>query len=188
MGVCEALSPGDPVSGTYRGHATYLARGGPLPGLFAELYGKDTGRGPGQGRLHAPGRQWPPTSGTSPPWSARPSPSPSASPWRRKALGTGRITATFFGDGATEEGVFYESLNFAALKKLPVLFVCENNGLAIHEPIGKRQAADRLVERVSSFGHAGRASGQRRRVRHLCRREPASRRDQGGLGPAFLDA
>jgi pyruvate dehydrogenase E1 component alpha subunit len=60
--------------------------------------------------------------------------------------------ASFFGDGATEEGAFYESLNFASLRRLPVLFVCENNFLAIHEPITKRQATDRLLERVATFG------------------------------------
>jgi pyruvate dehydrogenase E1 component alpha subunit len=70
----------------------------------------------------------------------------------QKALGTGRVVVAFFGDGATEEGAFYESLNFAALRRLPVLFVCENNFLAIHEPITKRQATDRLVERVTTFG------------------------------------
>ena len=69
----------------------------------------------------------------------------------QKALATGRVVASFFGDGATEEGAFYESLNFASLRRLPVLFVCENNFLAIHEPITKRQAADRLLERVATF-------------------------------------
>src|SRR5207248_4687929 len=66
----------------------------------------------------------------------------------QKALGTGRVVAAFFGDGATEEGAFYESLNFAALRQLPVLFVCENNFLAIHEPITKRQ--DRKSTRLNS--------------------------------------
>jgi pyruvate dehydrogenase E1 component alpha subunit len=63
-----------------------------------------------------------------------------------------QVVAAFFGDGATEEGVFYESLNFAALHKLPVLFVCENNGYAIHTPLAKRWATNRLCERVATFG------------------------------------
>ena len=69
-----------------------------------------------------------------------------------KREGKGRIAVAFFGDGATEEGVFYESLNFAALHRLPVLFVCENNRYAIHTPIEKRWATERLSERVGTFG------------------------------------
>src|SRR6185295_10550774 len=65
---------------------------------------------------------------------------------------TDRVAAAFFGDGATEEGVFTESLNFASLHKLPVLFVCENNYYAIHTPITKRWATQRLCERVGTYG------------------------------------
>jgi pyruvate dehydrogenase E1 component alpha subunit len=65
-----------------------------------------------------------------------------------------RVAVTFFGDGATEEGVFSESLNFAALHKLPVLFVCENNGYAIHTPLGRRWASRQLCERVATYGIA----------------------------------
>jgi TPP-dependent pyruvate/acetoin dehydrogenase alpha subunit len=151
VGVCQALSPNDFASGTYRGHATYLARGGDLRGMFAELYGKGSGvaRGKG-GSMHlvdiAQG-----VLGTS---AVVGTTVPIAVGYAltQKARGTGRVVAAFFGDGATEEGAFYESLNFAALHRLPVLFVCENNFLAIHEPITKRQATDRLVERVATFG------------------------------------
>ena len=63
-----------------------------------------------------------------------------------------RVAAVFFGDGATEEGVFYESLNFAALHRLPIVFICENNFFAIHTPLAKRWATERLAERVATFG------------------------------------
>ncbi len=151
VGICTALEEGDPVSGTYRGHATYLARGGSLPGMFAELYGKDTGVARGKGgsmHLVAMDKMILGTSavvGSTIPVAV-------GVAMAQKALKTGKVTVVFFGDGATEEGVFYESLNFAALKTLPILFVCENNGLAIHEPISKRQAANRLTERVSTYG------------------------------------
>ena len=69
-----------------------------------------------------------------------------------KREGNSRVVAAFFGDGATEEGVFHESLNFAALHKLPVLFVLENNGYAIHTPLSKRWATTRLRERVETYG------------------------------------
>ena len=63
-----------------------------------------------------------------------------------------RIVVVMFGDGATEEGVFYESLNFAALKKLPILFICENNGFAIFTHQTKRQAVPEISRRVEPFG------------------------------------
>ena len=64
----------------------------------------------------------------------------------------GGIVAAFFGDGATEEGVFSESLNFAVLKKLPVLFVCENNGYAIHAPQSRRQGSTDICSRARAHG------------------------------------
>ena len=78
----------------------------------------------------------------------------------------------FFGDGATEEGVFTESLNFASLHKLPVLFVCENNDYAIHTPITQRWATQRLCERVATYGIAGRCieDGDVLELREVCSR------------------
>ena len=69
-----------------------------------------------------------------------------------KRTRTDRVVVSFFGDGATEEGVFAESLNFGALHKLPILFVCENNFYAIHTPITKRWATQLLCERVATYG------------------------------------
>ena len=65
---------------------------------------------------------------------------------------TDALVASFFGDGATEEGVFAESLNFAALKRLPVLFVCENNRYAIHTHQSRRQATSAICDRVQAHG------------------------------------
>ncbi|KJS35654.1 MAG: acetoin dehydrogenase [Rhodospirillaceae bacterium BRH_c57] len=139
VSVCDCLEDGDWVGGSYRSHAMYLAKGGSLPGLMAEMYGKDTGccRGKG-GSMHiidvaagvmgssaVVGSQVPVAAGYA---------------LAAKRAGEGRVVAVFLGDGATEEGCFYETLNFAALHSLPVLFVCENNGYAIHEPLAKRRA------------------------------------------------
>jgi TPP-dependent pyruvate/acetoin dehydrogenase alpha subunit len=95
--------------------------------------------------------------------------------------------ASFFGDGATEEGVFAESLNFAALYKLPVLFVCENNYYAIHSPISRRWATKRLCERVDTYGIPARQvdDGDVLKLRSL-----ASEMVKGirlGEGPAFIE-
>jgi pyruvate dehydrogenase E1 component alpha subunit len=151
VGVCDALRPEDAASGTYRGHAVYLAKGGTVAGMMAELYGRATGcaRGKG-GSMHlvdTPNNVIGSSAvvGTTVPIAL----GYALAQKRRK---TGLVTAAFFGDGATEEGVFYESLNFASLHKLPVVFVCENNFYAIHTPQSKRWATDRLCERVATFG------------------------------------
>ena len=151
VGVCDPLRDDDVVSGTYRSHAAYIAKGGDLPALFAELYGKDTGcaRGKG-GSMHIVGMDQhilgtSAVVGTTVPIALGYS-------LALQREGKGRVVVSFFGDGATEEGVFYESLNFAALHKLPVLFVCENNRYAIHTPTEKRWATTRLCERVSTYG------------------------------------
>lgn len=151
VGVCDALNDDDVVGGTYRGHAVYLAKGGDLNAMIAEMYGKDTGcaRGKG-GSMHLVAMdQF--VLGTSA-VVATTIPIAAGYALALKRAGTGRIAVTFFGDGATEEGCFYETLNFAALHKLPVLFVCENNGYAIHEPLAKRWAATDLCRRVEGFG------------------------------------
>ena len=72
-----------------------------------------------------------------------------------KRRGSDAVAVSVFGDGATEEGVYHESLNFAALKKVPVLFICENNGLAVHSHLSDRQSY-RIVEHAASFGIQGR--------------------------------
>ncbi len=151
VGVCDALNTDDVVGGTYRGHAVYLAKGGDLNAMMAEMYGKITGcaRGKG-GSMHLVGMDHF-VLGTSA-VVATTIPVAVGYALALKREGKGRVAVTFFGDGASEEGAFYESLNFAALHKLPILFVCENNGFAIHEPLSKRWAAHDLCRRVEGFG------------------------------------
>ncbi|MSP49657.1 MAG: thiamine pyrophosphate-dependent dehydrogenase E1 component subunit alpha [Alphaproteobacteria bacterium] len=150
VGVCDVLGRNDAVSGTYRGHATYLAKGGSLKGMMAELFGKDTGCARGKGgsmhliEANANVLGSSAVVGTT---------IPIAMGWALAAQKrkTGAVIAAFLGDGATEEGAFYESLNFASLHKLPILFVCENNGYAIHTPLSKRWATEHLCARVATY-------------------------------------
>jgi TPP-dependent pyruvate/acetoin dehydrogenase alpha subunit len=151
VGVCEALGPRDVVYGTYRGHALYLARGGDLRAMIAELYGRATGctRGKG-GSMHLIA----PESGVMG-TSAVVGTTVANAVGHAYALRYGRsdsVVASFFGDGATEEGVFAESLNFAVLKRLPVLFVCENNRYAIHTHQSRRQGSTAICERARAHG------------------------------------
>jgi 2-oxoisovalerate dehydrogenase E1 component len=151
VGVCEALDRGDVVFGTYRGHALYLAKGGDLNRMVAELYGKATGcaRGKG-GSMHLID----PVAGVMGTSAVVGSTIPQAVgfAWGRRLQERPAVVASFFGDGALEEGVFHESMNFAALKRLPVLFVCENNFYAIHSRQEARQPSTDLLDRARAYG------------------------------------
>lgn len=152
VGVCDCLSPGDVTYGTYRGHALYLARGGDLSAMFAELYGRDGGcaRGKG-GSMHLIDRDHG-VMGTSA-IVASTIPLAVGHALAFAMNGARQIAVSFFGDGATEEGVWHESLNFASVRALPILFVCENNGLAISSPLTARQPpGTSITERAAGYG------------------------------------
>lgn len=151
VGVCDPLNANDLISNTYRGHATYLAKGGDLKQFMAELYGKSGGCAAGKaGSMHLIDMPngvigCSAVVGTTIPIAA-------GYALVLKRQKTDRVVVCMFGDGATEEGCFSETLNFAALHKLPVLFVCENNNFAIHTPTQKRWATAKLRERVETYG------------------------------------
>jgi TPP-dependent pyruvate/acetoin dehydrogenase alpha subunit len=151
VGVCEALSSEDVVFGTYRSHALYLAKGGDLKGMIAELYGKATGcaRGKG-GSMHLIDLQANVlgTSAVVGTTIANALGYAYAMKYRRRKT----IVVSFLGDGAVDEGVFHESLNFAALKQLPMIFICENNGYAIHTHQRLRQKNPNIAERAAVYG------------------------------------
>jgi TPP-dependent pyruvate/acetoin dehydrogenase alpha subunit len=137
--LCDHLKKDDWLFINYRGHACYLAKGGPLPELFAELYGKRTGLSKGKaGSMHLADPENG-TMGASAVVGSTISHSVGAA-LASKIRGEDRIFVSIFGDGATEQGVYHESLNFASLHNLPVLFVCENNELAVHTTLEERQS------------------------------------------------
>lgn len=186
VGICDALRADDTVSGTYRGHATYLAKGGDLNAMLAEMYGKVGGcaRGKG-GSMHLVGLEQGILGCSAVVGSNVPVAAGYALALKRR--GRGQMVACFYGDGASEEGGVYETLNFAALHKLPILFVCENNFLAIHEPLNRRWAADRLTERVATFGMPAQriTSGDIFEIRTAAAEAVAAIR--AGAGPVFLE-
>jgi pyruvate dehydrogenase E1 component alpha subunit len=187
VGVCDAMRADDVVSGTYRSHAVYLAKGGELKSMIAELYGKHAGCACGKGgsmhlvdmRHYVLGSSA--VVGTTIAIAV-------GYGLALKRQGLGRVIAAFFGDGATEEGVFHESLNFAALHRLPVLFVCENNFYAIHTPLSKRWATRRLCERVETYGIPARqvADADVFAIRKIAAEAFRSMRT-GTAGPVFLE-
>jgi TPP-dependent pyruvate/acetoin dehydrogenase alpha subunit len=184
--VCETLRPGDVVFGSYRGHAMYLAKGGDLKRMIAELYGKATGCAKGKGgSMHlvdvAAG-----VMGTSA-VVASTIPNAVGYAYANRVLRRRAIVVSFFGDGATEEGSFYESLNFAALKRLPLIFVCENNGYAIHAPQSARQPLSNICERARVFGMpAERVGNDALRLHERVGRAVAKLR-AGKEGPFFFE-
>ena len=186
VGVCDVLRIDDVVSPTYRGHAAYMAKGGPLPELFAELYGKATGVAGGKGgSMHLIDMPHNIIGTSAVVGTTIPLAVGFALTFKR--MKTDRVAVAFFGDGATEEGVFTESLNFASLQKLPVLFVCENNHFAIHTPLTKRWATERLCERVATYGIPAQRieDGDVLKLREVA--AAAVERMRRGEGPTFIE-
>lgn len=151
VGICEALGRDDVVFGTYRSHALYLAKGGDLPKMIAELYGKLDGCAKGKGGsmhlIDVAARVMGASAvvGTTIPQAV-------GFAYALKLQRKDSVVVSVFGDGAVDEGVFHESLNFAALKSLPIIFVCENNLYAIHTHQLQRQKLGNICERARIHG------------------------------------
>ena len=150
VGVCHALGQENQIWTSYRTHAAFLAKTGDTDKFFAEMYGKATGTAGGKaGSMHLSD----PEKGhmTASAIVASVLPPAVGLAFANKRAGNGRISCVFFGDGALDEGSFWESLNVASLMRLPVLFVCEDNGLAVHTPAEARQGYRSITEQVNGF-------------------------------------
>lgn len=151
VGVCQNLAPSDIVFSTYRSHATYLAKGGDLKKMIAELYGKSTGCAKGKGgSMHLVDIDHGVMGASAVVGTTIANAIGYA--YALKYRDKDDIVTSFFGDGAVEEGVFHESMNFASLKDLPIIFICENNGYAIHTHQSKRQKNLHIWEKAHSYG------------------------------------
>ena len=150
-GVCAALSKNDYIFGNHRSHGHYLAHGGSMKTMVAEIYCKATGCSHGRGgSMHV-----------CDPENNMLGAAPIVAGTISLALGSAlaskirnekRVSVSFFGDGATGEGVLYESLNFAALKKLPIIFVCENNLYSTHMSILDCRSKNNIYKIAQPFG------------------------------------
>ncbi len=141
VGVAKHLNKTDRVFGTHRSHAHYLALGGDMYALLAEIFGREAGCSGGMGgSMHLIDKE----NGFlgSVPIVAGTIPLAAGAGLAAKLQKTNDVAVCFFGDGAVEEGVFHETMNLAAIQKLPVLFVCENNLYASHLDIKQRQLSD----------------------------------------------
>jgi TPP-dependent pyruvate/acetoin dehydrogenase alpha subunit len=159
VGVCHCLPNPRTAFGTYRNHALYLALTEDTDRFFAELYGKEGGLGRGKaGSMHlcAPAQGLVATSAVV----ATTIPLAVGAALAHAYRNERQPVAVFFGDGAMEEGVFWESLNFACHRSLNILFVCEDNGLAIHASASERRGFSSISDVTRGFRcHVGSADG-----------------------------
>lgn len=147
-----ALERGDLAVSGHRAHAHYLAKGGSMPRLLAEIYGKRTGcsRGKG-GSMHLIDESVGFKGSTA--IVAGTIPVGTGLGLSLSLRNTNQVACVFFGDAAVEEGVFFESVNFAAVRRLPVLYVCENNFYSVYSPLRVRQPEGRRIhEMVAGLG------------------------------------
>ena len=187
VGVANALRPGDQVVSCHRGHGHLLAMGADPVRLLGELMGKEIGYCRGRGgsqHLSVPDIGFLGTNGIT--GGGIPIATGAALTARQNKTGTAVVC--FFGDGATSQGAFHESLNIASLWKLPVLYVCENNRYAMSTPIERTVAGGDLLARARAYAMpCSRADGMD--VDAVQKQAAALLTDvRAGHGPAFLEA
>lgn len=186
VGVCANLRKDDYAFSFHRCHAHYLAKGGDIKGLIAELYGKRTGCAGGVGgsmHLVAPEVWFMGASSIV----AGTIPIAMGTALASVMQGSDRVSVVFFGDAGVEEGTFHETLNFASLKKLPVTFVCENNLYATHSHLLARQPADNIFERGESHGVQGKCVDGNDLLAVYRAAKEAVNRCRRGQGPYLME-
>jgi acetoin:2,6-dichlorophenolindophenol oxidoreductase subunit alpha len=184
-GVCAALRRDDLITSTHRGHGHVLAKGADPARMLAELAGRATGLNSGRGgSMHAADV----SAGI---YGANAIVGASAAiaagaAWAHQRAGHDRVVVTFFGDGAVNQGVFLEALNLTALRRLPVIFVCENNGFATSMRV-RDTTAGSITGRAEAFGIPSRTvDGMDAEVVYAAASEAVGWARAGG-GPAFLE-
>ena len=185
VGVCRALEDGDTIGSTHRAHGHVLAHGTPAREVMAELYGKVEGCSRGYGgsmHLYDVARG---TMGANAVVGGG-LPAVVGGALAFKFRGERRVAVAFFGDGATNTGVFHESLNVAQLWRVPAVFVCENNRWSESTPQWQHQPIEDLTKRAAAYGmHAQRIDGQDVEAVHLAALD-ALAYARSGQGPVFL--
>lgn len=186
-GVCAALEKEDLIFSTHRCHSHTIAKGADLKSLMAELYGKKTGCCKGKGgSMHFLEPEIGAMGASAIVGGTIPLAIGAALALKMKLKN--HVSVAFFGDGAIEQGTFHEGLNFASLKKLPVLFVCENNGLATCTPISSRQPFADIYKRAESYSIPGIQVDGTNAHKVYEAAEAAVERAKKGEGPTLIEA
>jgi len=186
VGGAAALEPTDQVFATYRGHGHAIAKGVDIKSLMAELLCKETGCCGGRGgsmHLCDVKKDF---------WGANAIvaahiPIAAGMALANQLRRNGRITVVYFGDGASCEGAFFETLNMAVLWKIPLIFVCENNGFAISVPTRKAIPVENIADRAAGFGLPGVTVDGNDPVQVFNAMRDAAARARGGGGPTLLE-
>jgi pyruvate dehydrogenase E1 component alpha subunit len=185
-GLCKALDRGDYIFGNHRSHGHFIAKGGSIRALAAEVFCRETGCSRGRGgSMHLIDTD-----------SGMLGSAPIVSGTISLAVGAalasairkdGRVSVSFFGDGATGEGVLYESMNFAALKRLPIIFTCENNLYATHMPIRECRVNQPIRRIAEPFGMENHTVDGNDVLAVYDIAQRAVRTCRSGNGPVFLE-
>ncbi len=185
-GVCAALRTTDRITSTHRGHGHLIAKGGRLDKMMAEIFGKRTGYCKGKGgsmhivdySLGILGANGIVGGGL---------PIATGSGLAAVIAGKDDVTASFFGDGASNEGTFHESLNLAAVWKLPVIFVCENNGFGEFTPMETVTSVKDIAVRAQAYGIPGHIVDGNDVLEVFRYTSEAVARARAGEGPTLLE-
>ncbi|MEM8948191.1 MAG: thiamine pyrophosphate-dependent dehydrogenase E1 component subunit alpha [Pseudomonadota bacterium] len=154
VGACMSLSDEDKITSTHRGHGHCIAKGADLGRMFAEFFGKETGYCKGRGgSMHIADVEKGNLGANGIVGGGLPIAVGAA--LSAKRLGTGAVTVCFFGDGANNEGAFHEALNMAAIWKLPVIFVCENNRYGMSTSTERSTAVKHVATRAAAYDMPG---------------------------------
>jgi TPP-dependent pyruvate/acetoin dehydrogenase alpha subunit len=186
VGVCLALRKDDYVLSTHRGHGHVIAKGGELKKIAAELHGKETGYSRGRGgsmHIYVPQIGFLGGNGIV----GGGIPLAIGAAYAAQYQGSDRVAVCFFGDGAASQGTFHESLNMAALWKLPVIFVCENNCYAVTTPVADTVCVKDIAARAAGYGIYGRAMDGNDVEEVYAETVAAVKRARAGEGPSLFE-
>ena len=186
VGLCANMTDEDYVFSNHRSHGHFLAKGGRIDALFAEIYGRSAGCSRGRGgSMHL-----------SDPEKGMMGSAPIVAGTVSLALGSAlaslirrehRVSVSFIGDGATGEGVLYEAMNFASLKKLPIIFACENNFYATHMPICECRTGSEISNIAQPFGIASMCIDGNDVLEVYRQTREAIAQCRRGEGPVFIE-
>ena len=186
VGSCAAIRPDDWIASTHRGHGHAIAKGGKIPELMAEIFGKATGCCKGKGgSLHLADPQTRNLGATGIVGANIPVATGAA--LTLKMDKKDNVVLCYFGDGATNQGVFHESLNMAAVWKLPVVFICENNLYGMSGAVSKVTSTTELYTRSCAYGILGEAVDGMDVLAVKDAVKKAAERARKGEGPTLLE-
>ncbi len=186
VGVCTALRKDDRITSTHRGHGHLIAKGATVDGMMAELLGKIDGLSKGKGgSMHAVdfGLGVLGTNGIV----GGGIPIATGAAWGDRQLGRDNVSVAFFGDGAANQGVLHEALNLSAIWKLPIIFLCENNGYT-EWTATEKLTAGRISDRATPFGIPGEQVDGNDVVAMWDAVGRAAARARAGEGPTLIEA